>query len=86
MTEATPTTPLSPAAERMRRSRELRREGVSIVQFAVCDIEVDALVNHGLLDPADCGDRAAIARTLGRLLDQIPLAHSHAIVPSRGGV
>ena len=29
MTEATPTTPLSPAAERMRRSRGLRREGLS---------------------------------------------------------
>jgi hypothetical protein len=68
MTEARPTTPLSPAAVRMRRSRELRRKGLRIVQFAVRDAEVDALVSHGLLNPVDRQDRAAIARALGRLL------------------
>jgi hypothetical protein len=85
MTESTPTTPLSPAAERMRRSRERRREGLRIVQFAVRDTEVDALVSHGLLDPARREDRASIARALGRLLDQIPPARWCAIIPSRGG-
>jgi hypothetical protein len=49
MTEATPTT--TPAAERMRRSRERRREGLRIVRFAVRDTEVNALVTHDLLDP-----------------------------------
>jgi hypothetical protein len=34
---------------------------------------------HGLLDPAECGDRAAIARALRRLLDQIPPARWRTI-------
>jgi hypothetical protein len=65
-------TPLSPAAQRMRRSRELRRKGLRIVQFAVRATEVEALVTYGFLDLVDRDDRAAIARALGRLLDQIP--------------
>ena len=69
-----------PAAVRMRRSRELRRKGLRIVQFAVRDTEVDALVGHGLLDPARREDRAAIARALGRLLDQIPPARWDAVI------
>jgi hypothetical protein len=52
------------------RSRELRRKGLRIV-LAVRDTEVDALVGHGLLDPARREDRSAIARARGRLLDQI---------------
>jgi hypothetical protein len=79
-------TPLSPGAERMRRSRKLRRKGLRIVRFAVRDTEVNALVSHGLLDPTDREDRAAIARALGRLLDQIPPAQWRSIIQPRGGV
>jgi hypothetical protein len=71
---ATPKKPPSSAADRMRRSRERRRERLRIVQFAVRDIEVDALVSHGLLDPTDRKDRAATARALGRLLDQFSVS------------
>jgi hypothetical protein len=40
-------TALSTAAERMRRSRELRRKGLRIVLSAVRDIDVDALRRLG---------------------------------------
>jgi hypothetical protein len=78
--------PLSPATERMRRSRELRRKGLRIVQIAVRDAEVDALVSHGLLDSADRENRAPIPRALGRLLDHIPPALWCAITATRRGV
>ncbi len=47
MTEAAPSKLLSTAAERMRRSRELRRKGLRIVLSAVRDIDVDALRRLG---------------------------------------
>jgi hypothetical protein len=69
----------------MRRSRELQRKGLRIVQFEVRETKIDALMSHGLLDPADREDRAVIARALGRLLDQIPPARWRMIIPQRGG-
>jgi hypothetical protein len=44
------------------------------VPFEVRDVEIEALVNHGLLDPADRNNREAIARALGILIDGIPVS------------
>ena len=44
------------------------------IQFEVRDAEVEALVMHGLLVPADRNNRNAIARALGNLIDRIPLS------------
>ncbi len=58
------------AAERMRLSRLRRRDGIRCIQFEVRDTEIGALVMHGLVVPADCNNRNAIARAL--LPEQIP--------------
>ena len=61
-------------AERMRLSRQRRREGMRVVPFEVRDSEIRGLVAHGLLDPAARTNRDAIATALGALLDLIPVA------------
>ncbi len=59
-------------AERMRQSRERRREGfVGVIGVELRQREVAALVARGLLAAADRGDRGAIAEALGRLLDSL---------------
>lgn len=65
---------VSPAALRMRRSRERRKNGQRMVSIPVLDAEVDALITHGLLDPEKRTDRRAIAGALAALLDRIPIA------------
>ena len=66
--------PASTAAERMRRSRDLRKKGQRIIPATIKDTEVDGMVNCLLLDPNNRGDPAAIGDALGRLLDAIPPA------------
>ena len=39
------------AAERMRHSRERRRDGMRVIPFEIRDEEIEALVKRGLLDP-----------------------------------
>jgi hypothetical protein len=41
--------PLSPAAERMRRHRERRRDGLRCLTIELRETEIDALVCMGLL-------------------------------------
>ena len=63
---------LRPAAERMRVTRQRRRDGLRIIPFEIrCD-EIEGLVTRGLLDPVARNDRNAIARALGGLLDAVP--------------
>ena len=57
-------------AERMRRSRQRRREGTRVVPVEIRDPEISGLVAHGLLDPAARTNRDAIATALGALLDR----------------
>jgi hypothetical protein len=65
---------LTPAAERMRRHRERRREGLRCLWVELHESELDALVRKGLLEPQSRHDENAIAdalyahlgRTLGR--------------------
>src|ERR1700722_14616504 len=63
---------LPPAAERMRVTRQRRRDGLRIIPFEIRDDEIEGLVTHGLLDPVARNDRNAIARAVGGLLDVGP--------------
>lgn len=64
----------SPAAERMRRSRRRRRQGLRSVRLAVREAEIKRLLEAGLLNEADRNDGEAIGRAVGRLLDGLPRA------------
>ena len=58
--------PVSPAAERMRRYRERRRRGPSCVKVQLRRSEVDALSACGLLQPVERQDRNAFGqRSIG---------------------
>ena len=65
--------PISPAAERMRRYRERRRRGLSCIKVQLRRSEVDALIACGLLEPAERQDRRALAAALHRYLDSNPI-------------
>jgi hypothetical protein len=54
------TVAISPAAERMRRCRQRRRDGVRVVSLELVQDEIDALVARGLLKEEDIDDRFAI--------------------------
>jgi hypothetical protein len=55
----------SPGAWRMRKSRQRRLDGLRCVQFGIKNAEIQGLISTGLLDPAECEDRRAVARALG---------------------
>ncbi len=66
----------SPAAERMRRHRERRRDGMRCLRVELRDTEIAALVRKGLLKPETRSDQNAIADALydylERTLDPLP--------------
>ena len=66
--------PVSPAAERMRRYRERRRRGLWCIKVQLRRSEVDALIACKLLEPTQREDRSAIAAALHRYLDANPIA------------
>jgi hypothetical protein len=72
MSAASPT----PAAERMRRHRERRRDGLRCLWVELHETELDALVRKGLLEPQSRHDENAIADALyahlGRTLGAPP--------------
>ena len=76
----------SPAARRMSLSRARRKDGLRVVPFEVRDTEIDTLINHNLLEPVDRGNKVAVARALGKLLDRIPAACWRIAMQSRGGM
>jgi hypothetical protein len=84
MSDTTETPIPSAAADRMRRSRERRRKGLRCIPFNVRDEEIDNLIELELLDPTHRGDRAAIARALGKLMDKIPFTWWEAALRQRG--
>ena len=61
---------ITPGAERMRRSRERRRQGGVVVSVAVTPNVPRDLVSLGWLPGPDHGDKDAIARTLKDLIDR----------------
>ena len=54
----------TPAAERMRRHRERRREGMRCLLIELHETEIDALVQRGLLSAETRNDQNAIADAL----------------------
>ena len=54
----------TPAAERMRRHRERRRDGMRCLWIELRDTEIDALVKRGLLKAETRNDQNAIADAL----------------------
>jgi hypothetical protein len=65
---ATPSIPelaaRSPAAERMRRHRERRRDGLRCLTIDLRETEVDALIRIGLLSAETRNDERAIVNAL----------------------
>ncbi len=58
------------AAERMRRYRERKRQGVLfMVQVPVYPLDAEALVTHGRLRPEDEGNQEKIAEAVEALVD-----------------
>ena len=59
-----------PAAERMRRHRERRRDGMRCLWIELRDTEIDALVQSGLLKAETRNDQNAIADALYEHLER----------------
>jgi hypothetical protein len=61
---------VSPATERMRRSRERRRQGLACLIVEVKTAEIDELISRGLIREEDRRDYNAVLLGLYRHLDQ----------------
>jgi hypothetical protein len=61
---------VSPAAERMRRHRQRRRDGLKCITIELCDPEIDELVNQGLLAHESRNDADEIRLALYKLFEQ----------------
>ncbi len=59
----------SPAAERMRRHRERRREGLRCVTIELRETEIDTLVQKGFLNADTRNDERAVREALYRYFD-----------------
>ena len=63
--------PPSPAAIRMQRTRERRREGKMSIRCDISSDQIGALAEAGFIDPAMRNDPAEVARGVCRLLDRL---------------
>jgi hypothetical protein len=61
---------ISAAAERMRRHRERRRDGLRCLTIELRETEVDALIRVGLLNQETRNDESAIFDALYAHLDR----------------
>lgn len=68
-TDATPSNNCSSAANRMRRHRQRRREGLRHFGIDLKESEIDALVEVGLLRRGSRMDRMAVVKALYAALD-----------------
>lgn len=60
----------SSAAERMRRYRERKRQGVlCMVRVPIYSLDAEALVKRGRLRPEDEGDQERITKAVEALVD-----------------
>jgi hypothetical protein len=81
MTAIPPTTePAAPsaAAERMRRHRQRRRDGLRCLGIELRETEIDALIRKGLLKPETRNDTSAIIDVLYAYLDHTLGCHRDA--------
>ena len=58
------------AAERMRRSRKRRRDGVRCFTVQVRDREVEVLIQLGLLPPSERTNRYSVIKALHSFFDE----------------
>jgi hypothetical protein len=63
--------PVSAAAERMRRHRQRRLNGLRSLTIELRETEIDALIRAGLLGEQSRYDSNAVIRALYRLLDHV---------------
>ncbi len=62
--------PRSPAAERMRRTRQRRRAGIVVVRnIEITKKHIGVLVARNFLSPAETGDQQKVAIAVRRALD-----------------
>jgi len=59
----------SPTAERMRRHRQRRRDGLRCLTIELRTTEIQALEHRGLLKPEARNDRNAILKAFYQFLD-----------------
>jgi hypothetical protein len=69
-TDAMPSKVRSLAAERMRRHRRRRREGLRHFAVDLREREIDALIRKGLLPRESRTDRTAVVNALYAFLDR----------------
>jgi hypothetical protein len=65
------THPFSAAAERMRRHRQRRREGLRSLTIELRETEIDALIWAGFFEEQSRDDSHAVIRALYGLLDRV---------------
>jgi hypothetical protein len=70
MSNATPSNERSSAAERMRRHRQRRREGLRHFGIDLKEAEIDALIRKCLLPRESRTDRTAVVKALYSFLDR----------------
>jgi hypothetical protein len=64
-------TVVSPAAERMRRHRQRKRDGLRSMRIELRETEIDALIDVGLLEQASRNDSNAVILALYEFFDQV---------------
>jgi hypothetical protein len=69
MTTTTARVACSLAAERMRRHRERRRDGLRCLTIELHETEIDALIREGLLKSETRNDPSAVSDALYAFLD-----------------
>lgn len=60
----------SPGAERMRRHRERRRDGLRCLNIELRATEIDELITRGFLAPDSRNEQAAVRNALYAFLDR----------------
>jgi hypothetical protein len=69
--QAPPKAPVSAAAERMRRHRQRKREGLRSLTIEVREAEIDALMRSGFLEKSSRDDANAVTQALYRVFDRV---------------
>jgi hypothetical protein len=62
---------VSPAAERMRRHRQRKRDGLRSLRIELRETEIDALIDVGFLEQASRDDSNAVVLALYEFFDQV---------------
>jgi hypothetical protein len=70
VTDATSPPSISAAAERMRRHRQRRRDGLRCLNVELRETEIDALIGLKLLTAETCNDPGAVCDALYAHLDR----------------